>query len=247
MKKLFYLLSIFVLFTIGSYANNIHLKNLQHGCNYFRKAAIDEPSVLWIFNFMEHYKNLSLDNISEVIDGVLYVEEWRGVVGYEEFYQVSSFGRIKRLQRKLLGNGRNQPYRLFKEKVLKQTFVTKGYLSFNIKISPVSRIVKIHRVVLESFKGTSYLGIDHINGIKTDNRLLNLEYVTNRENTVRYHKSKKLKYPTGVRPDGNGFSALIKINGKKKYLGYFNDINKAAEAYEKAKKEIENDFTDISY
>ena len=50
---------------------------------------------------MEYYKNLSLRDISEIIDGVLYVEEWRDIKGYEGYYQVSNFGRIKSLKREI--------------------------------------------------------------------------------------------------------------------------------------------------
>ena len=41
---------------------------------------------------------------------------------------------------------------------------------------------KIHRLVLETFIGKSNLQVNHKNGIKSDNRLENLEYCTNKEN-----------------------------------------------------------------
>jgi len=52
--------------------------------------------------------------------------------------------------------------------------------------------IRVHRVIMELFKGPSDLYVDHINGIKMDNRLENLEYVTASENVRRgYELSKR--------------------------------------------------------
>ena len=45
-----------------------------------------------------------------------------------------------------------------------------------------SKQVKFHRLVMFAFNGISDLHVNHINGIKTDNRLENLEYCTHSEN-----------------------------------------------------------------
>ena len=44
---------------------------------------------------------------------------------------------------------------------------------------------KVHRIVMEAFKGKSALTVDHLNMNKQDNRLENLEYVTSGENSKR--------------------------------------------------------------
>jgi len=44
---------------------------------------------------IQHWKNRSLKDLSEIIDGVLYKEEWKYIPEYEGLYQISSFGRIK--------------------------------------------------------------------------------------------------------------------------------------------------------
>ena len=83
------------------------------------------------------------------------------------------------------------------------------------------------------------LQIDHINHVRNDNRIVNLRLVTNRVN----QSFQRGDYPLGVsfqkRNDGVSFhkgklKAQIKINGKKKHLGYFDDVDKAAQAYQDA-------------
>lgn len=80
--------------------------------------------------------------------------------------------------------------------------------------------------------------IDHINGIKTDNRLVNLRQVTVRQNQYNQRKPRsdnKSGY-LGVSSYGNKWMASIKINSKTKHLGYFNTPEQASEAYKQAKR-----------
>lgn len=44
---------------------------------------------------MRPWRNTSLEVLQEVYEGVLYIEEWKDVKGYEGLYQVSTFGRVK--------------------------------------------------------------------------------------------------------------------------------------------------------
>lgn len=70
---------------------------------------------------------------------------------------------------------------------LKITKNSGGYAQVNLCLHGICTLKTVHRLVLLTFKGCRPEGlvIDHINGIKTDNRLANLEYVTQSENLRR--------------------------------------------------------------
>ena len=101
-------------------------------------------------------------------------EIWQDIEEYEGIYQISNFGRIKRL------------YCNKKEKVLKP-FIKNGY--YTVRLSKKSKVknFRVHRLIGKAFikNPNNYNIIDHINGIKTDNKFENLEWVTHKENTRR--------------------------------------------------------------
>jgi hypothetical protein len=68
----------------------------------------------------------------------------------------------------------------------------KGYLYVHLTINPhQSKFVLAHRFILESFSELSNLDVNHINGNKHDNRLINLEWCTKSENCI--HREKVIK------------------------------------------------------
>jgi hypothetical protein len=82
--------------------------------------------------------------------------------------------------------------------------------------------------------------IDHINGIRTDNRIGNLRVLPQRHNAEnRRWPSKNNKSGfLGVRTMSHGYVAVITINGKGHNLGYFKKPEEAHQAYLKAKREL---------
>lgn len=181
---------------------------------------------------IEHYKNLSLENISEEIDGILYIEEWKDIRSYEGKYQVSSFGRVKALPNM---HGRH----LGKEKILSQSKDTIGYLMSWLYKDGKRRTFKTHRLVALAFFGESQLKVDHLDEIKTNNRKTNLEYVTQRENSHRYY-SRRRDLPVGVRRQGKRFYAVIVVKQKAHRLGMFDTPEEAHAAYNTALNDLEN-------
>jgi hypothetical protein len=162
-------------------------------------------------------------------------EIWKDIEGYEGVYQVSNLGRVKSLK-------------FGKEKIFKTHFNQKGYclVTFTISIGK-SDCFTIHRLVATAFLGKSDLHVNHINGNKQDNRVENLEYVSNRENNTHKFIDKKTtsKY-TGVcwLKNKNKWLSNIYLNKKKKHLGLFDTELDAHNAYLKALEEnnIQNKY-----
>lgn len=99
------------------------------------------------------------------------MENWKPVVGYEGWYDVSDQGRVRRAS-----TGRIR--RLAKDK--------DGYNRVVLHKENISCTCKVHRLVLTAFNGLPLEGqeCNHKNGIKTDNYPENLEWLTHRNNML---------------------------------------------------------------
>ncbi len=108
-------------------------------------------------------------------------ELWKGIPGYECFYEASDQGRIRSLDRpskNKYGPGR-------RGRILQGRRDKDGYLCVSLSVDGDTRYFKIHRLVASSFispvAGKHF--VNHINLDKTDNRVVNLEWCTCRENS----------------------------------------------------------------
>lgn len=132
------------------------------------------------FYQMPHcYKCSQKDPIThEEIDG----EEWRSVVGWEDKYEVSNKGRVRSIDR--IVSDRLGRTRTVKGQAMRLQHDKDGYATFGTKVQGKAFIIKVHRAVAEAFltNPENKDAIDHINGIRDDNRLENLRYCTTKEN-----------------------------------------------------------------
>lgn len=102
-----------------------------------------------------------------------------------------------------------------------------------------------HRLAWLHANGCLPSQLDHINGVKTDNRLCNLRPATTSQNRMNVGRAKN--NTTGfkgvtARCDKKRFQARIKINGKPTWLGTFNTAEEAHKAYCKAAKHLHGEF-----
>ena len=131
------------------------------------------------------------------------IEEWRSIEGYEGLYQVSSLGRVRSCDR-FAKDGRCT--RLFRGRVLKPAKNNGGYLQVVLCKDGKQTIFRVHRLVGMAFQDIcgEYMNgheIDHRNTTRTDNRAVNLHWVTSKENSnnpiTRQHYSDAKKGEKG--------------------------------------------------
>ena len=104
------------------------------------------------------------------------MEIWKDIPNYESIYQASNLGNIRSLNYKRTGT----------IKVLKPALDGKGYLRTALTKNGKSKTIKVHRIIAITFLtlNPDKYQVNHINGIKTDNSINNLEWTDNRLNQI---------------------------------------------------------------
>jgi hypothetical protein len=153
-------------------------------------------------------------------------EIWKDVIGYEGLYEVSNLGRVKSLK-------------CNKEKILKPAISGRGYSQVNLTKNNKSITRSVHKLVAMAFLNHRPCGmtlvVDHINNNQLDNRVDNLQIITQKENSLKSHRKYSSKY-VGVSWDKRQYKWMsqIRINGKLNFLGRFENEQEASRAYQTA-------------
>jgi hypothetical protein len=96
-------------------------------------------------------------------------ETWKDIKGYEGYYAVSNFGRVKSLR---------------SNKIMNATINSRGYPQVNLKVNGNRKCMRVHTLVAETFipNPENKPQIDHIDTDPTNNHVSNLKWVTMKEN-----------------------------------------------------------------
>ena len=114
-------------------------------------------------------------------------EEWRDIVGYEGLYQVSNFGRVKRLESGVSYVTRwgTASTMKIKNRVLRHGKTKTGYEFVTLYKLGTCKQMYVHRLVAATFIGGAHKGekeVNHKDGNKHNNSVNNLEWCSKKEN-----------------------------------------------------------------
>ena len=167
-------------------------------------------------------------------------EVFKDIPGYKGIYQISNFGAVKSLERKVMFKCGIRFYTQ-KESFKKPTADCHGYLYVNLYSKSIKKSIKIHQLIAMAFlnhKPCGYkLVVDHIDNNPLNNNLNNLQLISQRENSSK-DKKNDLIGAYRHKLSKKWFSS-IKINGKNKYLGTFETQIEAHLAYKNKLKQLE--------
>jgi len=112
-------------------------------------------------------------------------EEWKDIEDFEGYYQVSNHGRIKSLV------GWNGKQYIKREKILKPSTTSTGYLKVDVKKNKKRKSMRLHRLIALAFipNTDNKPQINHLDGNPLNNKISNLEWSTQRENVIHAIKN----------------------------------------------------------
>lgn len=157
-------------------------------------------------------------------------EIWKDVVGYEGLYQVSNFGNVRSVDRTYKHYKKGNTFLKGKNKSQSNSL---GYLIVGLSKNGKPKNIKVHRLVALSFieNPESKPFVNHIDGVKTNNHVSNLEWATASENSshafsIGLHKGSHY----GLKGSRNPNSKKVSQYSENNVL--INTFSSITEAYE---------------
>jgi hypothetical protein len=109
-------------------------------------------------------------------------EIYKDLVGFEGYYEVSNLGNVKRKKNKTIYKDGRIAY--FSETVLKKATTKRGYEMVYLSVKSKKHSKLVHRLIANTFipNPLNKKTVNHIDCDKKNNRVDNLEWLTNKEN-----------------------------------------------------------------
>jgi hypothetical protein len=125
------------------------------------------------------------------------LEIWKDIAGYESYYQVSNYGRVKSLDRRI-----EHLNRLVKGRILKINNIKDHYSSVGLSKNHKVRTFWVHRLVANAFISNDNIfpEVNHIDGNKHNNSTNNLEWVTRSRNMNHAYETGLQVVKEGTKP-----------------------------------------------
>lgn len=146
-------------------------------------------------------------------------EVWKDIPGYEGYYQASTYGRVKSLERSILD--KNGKSRIVNYRVLRASDGGAGGYFHVILYKDIRKTHVVHGLVAITFLDKDYvkkgLCVNHKNSIRTDNRLSNLEIVTQSQNIYHSYKNGRKKAPHGSNHKNSKLTEKKVIKAREMY------------------------------
>jgi hypothetical protein len=148
-------------------------------------------------------------------------EVWKVIKDYED-YQVSNLGRIKSCK-------------LGKEKIRAFSYDSKGYVGITLCKEGKSKTHKVHRLVAYAFipNPDNLPQVDHINRVKTDNRVENIRWVSQSDNQVNTKDRINSTGHRNISVSKSGFYVQIRRNCSSLLSKYCSTLEQAVEERDK--------------
>ena len=155
-------------------------------------------------------------------------EIWKDIEGYEGIYQVSSFGRVRSLDRYI------QPYTHFCRGRILKPRKRPTYLSVKLSNEGILKCMYVHRLVAHAFipNPNNLSDINHKDEDKTNNRVDNLEWCTHKYN-INYGTAKER-----IRNSMPNKKVVIQMSLQGEFIAEYPSVTDAAKAINVSRKSI---------
>lgn len=182
------------------------------------------------------------------MEGELVNEEWKPIVGWEGYYEISNYGRVKSLSRVAKSSWKHQN-RVLKERIMKQQTNGLGRPTVDLSNGELSKTLQVALMVARAFLPNTEEKpqVNHIDGNPANNHVSNLEWATRSENMKHaWETGLKKHYTTSL--DNNDIKKMRLYRELGCPVIFISDIFNCSQSYVsnilngRFKKEVVNDL-----